>query len=73
MTANIPATLVNVLVVAFVVVVFLGIALGVYAAKSMKKLENAAVPAESAASSTSVASTASDTSDAMDTSDDSAD
>jgi len=39
MTANIPATLVNVLTVAFVVVIVLGIALGAYAARSMKKME----------------------------------
>ena len=40
MTANIPATLANVLVVAFIVVIVLGIALGAYAARSMKKMED---------------------------------
>lgn len=37
MTANIPITLVNVLTVAFLVVVALGIALGAYAAFQVRK------------------------------------
>jgi hypothetical protein len=45
MTANIPASLVNVLVVAFVLVIFLGIALGAYAARNMKRMEAEAAPA----------------------------
>ena len=39
MTPNIPAALVNTLVVAFFLVVALGAALGAYAAMSLKKLE----------------------------------
>jgi len=39
MTANIAASIFNVLVLAFFVVVALGIALGAYAATQMKKLE----------------------------------
>ncbi len=39
MTANIAATLFNVLVLAFFVVVALGVALGAYAATQMKKME----------------------------------
>lgn len=39
MTPNVPAALVNTLVVAFFVVVVLAAALGAYAAVSLKKLE----------------------------------
>jgi hypothetical protein len=39
MTANIAASIFNVLVLAFFVVVALGVALGAYAATQMKKLE----------------------------------
>lgn len=39
MTANIPAALFNTLVLAFFVVVALGVALGAYAATQMKKTE----------------------------------
>lgn len=42
MTPNVPAALVNTLVVAFFVVVALGAALGAYAAVSLKKLEKRA-------------------------------
>ncbi|MDY0088613.1 MAG: hypothetical protein RBS78_08720 [Coriobacteriia bacterium] len=40
MTANIPAALFNTLVLAFFVVVALGVALGAYAATHMKKMED---------------------------------
>lgn len=40
MTANIPAALFNTLVLAFFVVVALGVALGAYAATNMKKMED---------------------------------
>ncbi len=39
MTANVAASIFNVLVLAFFVVVALGVALGAYAATQMKKLE----------------------------------
>jgi len=39
MTANWPASVVYVLILAFFVVAFIGIALGVYAAKVLKKAE----------------------------------
>lgn len=39
MTANIAGSIFNVLVLAFFVVVALGVALGAYAATQMKKLE----------------------------------
>ncbi len=39
MTPNVPAALVNTLVVAFFVVLVLGAALGAYAAVSLKKME----------------------------------
>jgi ABC-type dipeptide/oligopeptide/nickel transport system permease component len=39
MTANIPAALFNTFVLAFFVVVALGVALGAYAATQMKKME----------------------------------
>ncbi|MDZ4169100.1 MAG: hypothetical protein U1E26_05545 [Coriobacteriia bacterium] len=40
MTANWPGAVVNVLVLAFFVVIAIGVALGAYAAKSLKKCEN---------------------------------
>jgi len=40
MTANIPITLVNVLVVAFLVVVAVSVALGAYAAYTVRKLSD---------------------------------
>jgi len=40
MTPNIPITLVNTLMLAFFVVIAIGVALGAYAATQMKKLEN---------------------------------
>jgi hypothetical protein len=39
MTPNVPAALINTLVVAFFVVLVLGVGLGTYAAVSLKKLE----------------------------------
>jgi ABC-type dipeptide/oligopeptide/nickel transport system permease component len=39
MTANIPAAVFNTLVLAFFVVVAIGVALGAYAAIQMKKME----------------------------------
>jgi hypothetical protein len=39
MTANIPAAVFNTLVLAFFVVVAIGVALGAYAATQMKKME----------------------------------
>ena len=39
MTANWPATVVNVLVLAFFVVVAIGVGLGAYAASTLKKRE----------------------------------
>ena len=39
MTANIPAAIFNVLVLAFFVIAALGVALGAYAAVNMKKAE----------------------------------
>ena len=40
MTANWAAAVVNVLILAFFVVVLVGIGLGAYAASTLKKLEN---------------------------------
>ena len=39
MTPNIPAAIFNVLVLAFFVVIALGVALGAYAATQLKKME----------------------------------
>jgi hypothetical protein len=39
MTANIPASIFNVLVLAFFIIAALGVALGAYAAVNMKKAE----------------------------------
>jgi hypothetical protein len=41
MTANWAAAVVNVLILAFFVVVLVGIGIGAYAATTLKKLENA--------------------------------
>jgi len=43
MTANWAAAVVNVLILAFFVVVLVGIGIGAYAATTLKKLENAKV------------------------------
>lgn len=46
MTANIPAVLFNFLALAFFVVIAIGIALGAYAARSLKRMEPATSAAE---------------------------
>jgi predicted lysophospholipase L1 biosynthesis ABC-type transport system permease subunit len=52
MTANVPIVLVQFLALAFFVVIAIGIALGAYAARSLKRAEASAVPAEAPAAVT---------------------
>ena len=58
MTANVPIVLVQFLLLAFFVVIAIGVALGAYAARTLKRAEASAAPVEAPATVTTYESPA---------------